>query len=382
MAISFISAASAAGNTVSMPTHQAGDLIICFAYRDGNTLAPTKPSGWVNAGSTGGNSNSAIVGLKIAESSSEVTGTWTNATGVVVHVYRGAVGASVTFSSGLSSTISYPAKAIQDPGISWAAGFAGHRSATNLTTNTPSGGLNTPRTGVATEVRGLDSGGPIATSTYGTQSVDASSGWMSASVEIMTPALTSFDTLSDDFNTGTDPDSGRWIVENSLGTGTVTLSGGCLVCATGPASSICGITMNGDDRYLLGGTMQIYLVSASGPLGYPFIAVSAMGVIGWLYTSGNMYAQYADGSVGSAISSPAGKWFRVRESSGTVHWEYSSDSISWSSAYSTSTQTALAICSRASLSVGYLADYGSGAVSMTVDDFNIMPNSGAFFQFF
>lgn len=58
----------------------------------------------------------------------------------------------------------------------WWLGFAGHRTATNMTTNTPAGW--TARAGTATECRIMDS----TTTGTGTQSVSASSGWVSASI--------------------------------------------------------------------------------------------------------------------------------------------------------------------------------------------------------
>lgn len=198
MGISFISAASQAGTSITTaPTHITGDLLVRFDYRDGSTTAPTLASGWTNfiAGGTGtGNTQSARLSYKVAASGSETVGAAANATGVVCHVYRGATdfttGSSLAvpiFGTGSSATITYPANnRIVTDGTSWMARFAGHRTATNLTTNAPSTIPNTFRTGVATEAVGFDSNGGMASDpTAGTQSVSATSGWEACTVEII-----------------------------------------------------------------------------------------------------------------------------------------------------------------------------------------------------
>lgn len=86
--IRLVSFSSALATSLTMPTHAAGDLIIIYAYRAG-IPGPTVPDGtWtvLDAGSTTANSD--VTAFKFAASGSETTGTWTNATGVIVHVYR------------------------------------------------------------------------------------------------------------------------------------------------------------------------------------------------------------------------------------------------------------------------------------------------------
>ncbi len=203
MAVSYISSDSAAANTVTMPTHQALDLILVFAFRDGNTTAPTMPSGYTLINTSGANTCSGILAYKIANSAAETTGTWTNATGIVVQVYRGAAGVGASaVGGGTGTTITYPAVTLQKTNsTSWAARFAGHRTATNMTTNTPSG--YTQRTGIATEVQGSDSNAGLASSpTSATQSVNQSSGWRAHTVEILVENA-KFETISDNFDNGT-----------------------------------------------------------------------------------------------------------------------------------------------------------------------------------
>lgn len=187
---------SATGTTSAViPAHQAGDLILCWAYRDGSNTLPTLPTGqdWTSLdGVTGANTNAARLVAKIADGSSETTGTFTSATSVVVAVYRPKPGYSATWgavaaATGASTTVSYPAVSLQNTdGSSWVAGFAGHRS-----TNTA---LETPPTGMvnrATVVDGTDEAAAHDTnsgvSAWSATSVSVggtSSGWRAATVEI------------------------------------------------------------------------------------------------------------------------------------------------------------------------------------------------------
>lgn len=88
--ISYISAASANGTSLSMPTHAVGDLLFFAAYRDASTTSPTIPAGWFPVVSgTGGGTNAMSIAFKIATTAAETSGTWTNATHVACAVYRG-----------------------------------------------------------------------------------------------------------------------------------------------------------------------------------------------------------------------------------------------------------------------------------------------------
>lgn len=132
-------------SSATLPAHQAGDIIIAFAYRDGSTVSPTLPSGWTNLDGAAGTNTSYKIGYKIAVSGSETTGTWTNATGCVFLVYRGSFNANGlafgrwTFTtSGVSGTVSYPANDYwRDK--SWVIAFAGSGDPTTNIENAPSG---------------------------------------------------------------------------------------------------------------------------------------------------------------------------------------------------------------------------------------------------
>jgi hypothetical protein len=135
---------SAKGTTTcTPPTHQAGDLFVLGVFRDGSTTAPTigtgSPTAWtaVNA-PTGANTCWARVLKKTAASNAETVGTFTNATEVVLNVYRPAAGYAIDVGasangSASGTTVTYPVLTLQDTsGYSWVFGFAGHRS-TNTT---------------------------------------------------------------------------------------------------------------------------------------------------------------------------------------------------------------------------------------------------------
>lgn len=108
-AVTYISSASASASTVTMPTHASGDLLLMWAYRPLSTTPASLPAGWTNVINGGSNTSSGRVGYKIAASSGETSGTWTNAQMLIVMVYRNAsgVGASAR-TSGNSSTHNVP----------------------------------------------------------------------------------------------------------------------------------------------------------------------------------------------------------------------------------------------------------------------------------
>jgi hypothetical protein len=116
MAVTVVSSQFANGDTLTMPSHQAGDLLIAIAHRNANTTIPTEPAGWFTHFTAGANNQGARIASKYATSSSESFGAWTNAEQVLVVVCRSDDGKGVylnaTNSAGANSTsISYPALA-------------------------------------------------------------------------------------------------------------------------------------------------------------------------------------------------------------------------------------------------------------------------------
>lgn len=97
MSIVLRSNQQALADTLTMPTHATGDLLLACAANDNSTTQPTTPAGWISVGGVGNNSIGLSFGYKYAQSNAETFGTWTNAD----HV-------SVTCWYGSSNTIVWP----------------------------------------------------------------------------------------------------------------------------------------------------------------------------------------------------------------------------------------------------------------------------------
>lgn len=190
----FIGAATGT-TTVTIPTHQAGDLLIAHAYRDGNTTAPTLPSGWNSISNAGnGNTNSSRLAYRIATGPGTASGTWTNGTGLEIRVYRPETGnrflppLTTTQATGATSSIQYPALAFS--GQAWIAAFAGHRSVNTTLENAPTGMVQrATRVDTVCEIAGFDTNGPV--SSWSLQAValgGTASGWMSRILAIQEAA--------------------------------------------------------------------------------------------------------------------------------------------------------------------------------------------------
>ncbi|ATN93995.1 minor tail protein [Mycobacterium phage Kumao] len=83
------------GNSVTMPAHEPGDLLLILAYNDGvshpsiPSASGSVPSYW-NIHNDNGNTNSIRVAAAWATSTSHTSGTWSNTSGLAVCVIRGA----------------------------------------------------------------------------------------------------------------------------------------------------------------------------------------------------------------------------------------------------------------------------------------------------
>jgi hypothetical protein len=323
-----VSNAAAAATTVAMPTHATGDLIRVTVWRNGSVTAPTVPSGWTLVKSQTGTTCFLGVYEKLAASSSETTGTWTSATSVEVNVYRGATtGGASAGGTGTGTTITYPALTLfVANSTSWVMRVAGAKAATNITTNTPTG--YTARGGVATPtgsaLRGCDSNAGLASSpAAGTQTVSGSGVWAAISVEIK-QAPTPIANLSDDFN-GSTPDSIKW---NAGGTGTATQSGGELLLTANTALlSVAYYDLTG-----AAATFQANAVDAN----HIFYLTGVTIVPEWAFNSTTQAQAYdsAGNPGGPTITHTPGNWYRIRESGGTLYWDYSLDGTNWTNAYS------------------------------------------------
>lgn len=95
MAISYVGIASAQTTSATLPSFQVGDVAIILTFNNAAATAPTRPSGWSPVNATwpsGTNSTEARgwnAGYRVLQAGDTSTGTWTNATDIVVAVYRG-----------------------------------------------------------------------------------------------------------------------------------------------------------------------------------------------------------------------------------------------------------------------------------------------------
>jgi hypothetical protein len=157
MTTSFIGAASAEATSVTLPAHQAGDLILLFAWNGGSLTVPTVPSGWLViyaiARSTGAN-RAWVLAWKVATSSSETSGTWTNAAIIGTAVYRHSTNYLVVGGTNVnqdlnSTAFAYPSLPAYTNGTntggkmrsstSWHVGIAGANLNTQSLETAPSG---------------------------------------------------------------------------------------------------------------------------------------------------------------------------------------------------------------------------------------------------
>jgi hypothetical protein len=199
VAISYVGGATGI-TSVTMPAHQAGDLLLAFAYRDGSNLAPSLPAGWSSPDAIGngvtntGNTQGARIGFKFATSSSETSGTWTNATGLIIHVYRGVSQRSpiqiidwVNAASSLAMTYGPLDVLIRNDGTSWVVAFAGHRSQNAAVNTAPSGLTNrTDYSDATNHVAGHDTNGGVTTAaTYSNTVSGTANGYITCVLDLI-----------------------------------------------------------------------------------------------------------------------------------------------------------------------------------------------------
>ena len=198
MAISYIGSATGT-NTVTLPAHVAGDVLVAFAFRDGNNAVPSNATSngipWSSLlSTTGTNTCGARLAVFRARGPNTANPTFTNATSVVVHVYRGVHPLTPTggtgYGTGTAASVTYPAIGTMTnaTGTSWVAGFAGHRSV-NTSLETPPSGMPSNRSTVVDatdEAAGHDTNGGVTSWAATAVAVGGTaSGWCAATVELI-----------------------------------------------------------------------------------------------------------------------------------------------------------------------------------------------------
>ena len=303
--VSYISGAAAASTTVAMSSHQAGDLIVCYAFRTGSTTLPTIPAGWttISSQTLASPATCAVAAYKIATSSSETTGTWTSAAGVAVNVFR-TTGAwnprpGITWGTGNSATITYPQYGYVAKETVWYLRCAGHTNATNMTTNTPSGW--TARGGAATRVRTISTSAAstVAANSVGTntQSVSATSGWIAATISVISETVSAppVDVYVSGASDVGKIAAGSGAQSNVGFTGLSNPQG----VAVGPDGAVyVADTSNAQVYKMLGGSQSS--VGFTGVTG-AYMVATAVGSDGAIYVSGNAEVHKMSGGVQSNL---------------------------------------------------------------------------------
>lgn len=194
MAISYVGVA-AGTSSATLPSFQSGDVAVCFAFRDGSATNPTIPAGWTNITNTlDTTSGSGSVGWRRLAPGDTTTGTWTNASRVVVGVYRGCepfitpVGGGANGTGTTNGTVPMTTFTMtRGNGTSWVIGAIGHRSVDT--------DLGTAWTGMTSRDNSVDAtaetgfqdtnGGVASWATVNRNIGGTASGWVSRTVELL-----------------------------------------------------------------------------------------------------------------------------------------------------------------------------------------------------
>lgn len=137
--ITFIGQATGT-TSATLPPHQAGDIILAFAFNDGSDL-PVSSAGFTLIGAFSDSSFSSSVSYRVATSSGTSGGSFDFATTVVYLVYRGVdVWSGITVnekrSSGSGTIVTYDSNGFW-PGLSRVVAFSAHRSTDTALGDTP-----------------------------------------------------------------------------------------------------------------------------------------------------------------------------------------------------------------------------------------------------
>lgn len=161
MAITHIGSSAAAATSIAIPAHAVGDIIIISARAASNTPAAIPTAGgtvptWTTIQSAGANTLALTTVYAIATATNHTSGTFTNASNLVVTVLRGdrtlSVGASNSANGNNVQNIVYPALTLQKTGgSSWGVRFGTRGTGHANVATAPTGWTNrasTPATPV------------------------------------------------------------------------------------------------------------------------------------------------------------------------------------------------------------------------------------------
>ena len=258
--ITYVGGVTAATTSATTPTHQVGDLILVFERPASGTTAPTICTNFSAVANTSTNLGVRVVSRIADGTANDNPSGCTNATQLVVEVYRGvsAIGASAA-TSGTSGTISIPALATISS-TSWVAGFGG-----GLMTTTQTGTALSPTGftirhtvggsgGGAAAAQGWDSAGAAGAASWGARTKTVNnSAWAGISVELQAdvtaPATASVTT----------PSNGSSVKASALSGGFSGSAADAVTGATGiPANGVTfTLKRNSDGLYWTGSVWQL-----------------------------------------------------------------------------------------------------------------------------
>lgn len=191
MAISFVGYASGA-QSATLPAHQAGDLILCFAFRSDGAYVPTVPSGWTTISSqTTKGSRGSVIAYKFAPGSGTSSDGWFNSTSVGFVIYRGvnATGPIGGYTSGASSLTSIRYNTVSmnvTNGSSWVVACGAILTTSSLIENAPGSMTNrVDYIGSSEELAIHDTNGGVSTWLLAAVSSGVSVAWSTWTIELI-----------------------------------------------------------------------------------------------------------------------------------------------------------------------------------------------------
>jgi hypothetical protein len=258
------------GTTVTIPAHQAGDLVVVSAYRANNT-PPTAPASggdfaWTTVESAGANTLGLTTVASVATGAATSTVTMANAANWVVHVYRAtngtlSIGAHATKDANNKTVISYPGVTLQNANGTSTVYRVGARTAATTVRTAPPGYVNrqsSPATG-ATPIASHDRASVAANPADDDVAQSSSAAYRAHSLEIKltpdaveadalyleasTPATTTYPATAFTLDAQSIFEAGAWAVGNFTSTGGAHL-GGSVFVDNGTASIAGGGTLN------------------------------------------------------------------------------------------------------------------------------------------
>ena len=195
------------GTSSCTASNLTGDLEIAYAGRNSSATAPSNASGWTNVGTktingTSSNDSGVRMSCRVTTSDNQASGTFTNASSLVIHVYRNqAAGTTATCASAILGTPSFFASTVNTTSTtetfnsvtngdaaSWDAGFGYAPSATGGITTAPTGMTN--RSSNGTIIAGHDTNGPVASFTGSNVTLTTAGRIITGVVEISAHAAT------------------------------------------------------------------------------------------------------------------------------------------------------------------------------------------------